>query len=113
MFAITGFYKYTEQDDLNNGRIGNSADYFIDYAIKTDTLDEMKTRIADFLRCKVEALELDACEEVGRIESGHTENAGGNEANESELASWRKGETVLYYAVYSAYVMECMPVSVA
>ena len=111
MFTISGFHKITEQDDYENGCIGNGSDSFIDYQIKTATLADMKEKIASFIGCKVEDLELDACDEVGRIECGKTENAEGYEATESEIASWREGNTVLFYSVYTCYVMECTAVS--
>jgi hypothetical protein len=111
MFIISGFYKTTEQDDYNEGCIGNGSDTFIDYQIKTATLADMKDKVASFIGCKVEDLELDACDEDGRIECGKTENAEGCEASESELASWREGNTVLFYSVYTCYVMACNVVS--
>lgn len=113
MYVITGFHKVSEHDDYENGCIGNGSDCFIDYAIRTATLDDMKEKIAGFIGCKVEDLELNACEEVGRIECGRTEDSEGNEAMESQLAAWREGKETLFYAVYTAYVMECLPVSVA
>ena len=111
MFIISGFHKFTEQDSYENGCIGNGSDDFINYQIKTATFDDMKDEIAGFIGCKVTDLELDACDEIGRIECGKTENAEGYEASESELASWREGNTVLLYSVYTCYVMECNAVS--
>lgn len=111
MFTITGFHKSTEQDNFDEGCIGGGSDYYFDYAMKDATLAGLKAKIANFHGCKPEELELDVCDEAGRIEWGKTENYEGYEASESELESWRKGETVLYYAVYTCYVMECKPVS--
>lgn len=106
MYNISGFHKFTEQDDYNEGCIGNGSDNFIDCHITTATMTDMKDKIAGFIGCKVSDLELDVCDEVGKME-----NAEGYEASESELVSWREGDTVLFYAVYSCYVMECNAVS--
>jgi hypothetical protein len=111
MFTISGFHKFTEQGDYENGCIGNGSDCFIDYHLRTATLDEMKAKIAGFIGCKVSDLALDACDEVGRTECGKMEDTEGNEATESQLAAWREGKETLLYAVYTAYVMECKPVS--
>ena len=113
MFIISGFHKSTEQDDYENGCIGNGSDYFIDYQIKTATLDDIKAKIASFIGCEVSDLDLDTCEEVGRIDCGRTETEDGDEADKAQIDAWKDGNLVLYYAVYTCYVMQCNPVSVA
>lgn len=113
MYAISGFHKLTEQDSFTDGCIGNGSDCFIDYAIKDAAIDGLKAKIADFIGCQVDDLALDACDEAGRIDAGRTENANGDEASEREIEAWRKGELVLYYAVYSCDVVECRPVSLS
>ena len=113
MFTISGFSKFSEQDDYEEGCIGNGSDSFIDYQIKTATLDEMKDKVAGFIGCKVEDLDLDSCEEVGRIDCGRTETEDGDEATSAQIDEWKAGDKVLYYVVYSCYVMESSPVSVA
>lgn len=111
MFTISGFHKFTEQDDYENGCIGNGSDCFIEYAISTATPEEMKERIAGFIGCKVEDLELDACEEIGRIECGRTETEEGDEATPAQIEAWKTGKLILFYAVYSCYVHQSLPVS--
>lgn len=113
MYVISGFHKSTEQDDYENGCIGNGSDCFIDYQIKTATLNDMKTKIASFIGCEVSDLDLDSCDEVGRIDCGRTENGEGYEATKDEVGAWKAGKHVLYYAVYTCFVMQCNPVSVA
>lgn len=113
MFTITGFHYSTEIDSFEEGCIGVGSDSFFDYAMKDATIDGLKAKIADFVGCTVGDLELDACEDIGRIEGGRTENVDGDIASDSELAAWRKGEVTLYYAVYTCYVIQCLPASVA
>ena len=113
MFTISGFHYSTEIDSFEEGCIGGGSDSYFDYAMKDATLDGLKAKIANFVGCEVYELDLDSCEDVGRIDAGRTENANGDIASDTELAAWRKGEVTLYYAVYTCYAMQCLPVSVA
>jgi hypothetical protein len=111
MFTITGFHRSTEQDDYENGCIGNCSDNFYDLRLQNATISGLLEKIAHHHGCTVPMLELDACDELGRVEFGRTENVEGYEASESELASWREGNTILFYAVETCYIMQCKPVS--
>ena len=111
MFVINGISKFAEQDDFENGCIGNSSDSYIEVTLKSATREDSIAQFASFVGVKAEDVETDVCEEVGRIECGKMENAEGYEASENELAGFREGNTVLFYAVYTAYVMACEPVS--
>lgn len=113
MFAIHGFCKSTDIDSFEEGCIGGGMDCYIDYPLGAETIAELKEKVAEFVGCKVADMELDACEEPGRIDAGRTETADGDEATVAELEQWKAGNLELYYAVYSCTVVECKPVSVA
>ena len=114
MFTINGFHKFTEIDSYEEGCIGGGgSDEYIDYPLKAETVAELKEKIAGFVGCAVADMELDACEEIGRIDAGRTETAEGYEATADDLKRWKSGKLAIYYAVYSCTVVECKPVSVA
>ena len=109
MFTISGFHKFTEEDNYDQGCIGPSSCTDIDYRMTSATIDNLLAQIANFGGCDVEDLELNSCDEDGRVDFGVTENENGDTATKQELAQWREGKTKLYYAVYSCYVTECVP----
>ena len=111
MYMITGFHKHAQEDNYERGWIGRSTDDFIDCPIKAATLDDLKKKIAQFLCVEVSDLDLDACEEQGRIDIGISEANDGIPASPYEIKRWREGKKALYYAKYSCYVMECKPVT--
>lgn len=113
MYMITGFLKSSEQDDYNEGCIDGVTQYYIDHIIRSDTIDGLKQQIASFVGCDVGDLESDACDEIGRIDASRTETVNGDEPTKFELEEWKRGKETLYYANYTAIVMECNPVSVS
>lgn len=113
MYKINGFHYFTEIDSFENGCVGGGSDSYFDYALNDETVEGLKAKIAGFVGCEVSDLDLDSCEEIGRIDACRTENVNGDIASPAELAEWKAGKLTLYYATYSCYVMECKPVSVA
>jgi hypothetical protein len=113
-FIVNGFQKFTEQDDYNEGCLpGTGSSAVIDYRIIEATIDAIRERVAAFIGCEVKDLDLDACDEIGRIDAGRMENAEGDEASSWELDTFKTGESTLFYAVYTCYVEKCELVSVA
>ena len=113
MYIINGCHYFTEIDSFENGCVGGGSDSFFDYALKDATIEGLKEKIANFVGCKVSDLDLDSCGEIGRIDACRTENVNGDIASPAELEEWKAGKVTHYYAMYSCYVMECKPVSVA
>lgn len=96
-------HKIAELDTYSEGCAGAGMHSTIAYKIVSDSLASIKQQICDFLGCDEEALTIDACEEVGRIDAGLHENAEGYTASVSEMAAWQAGECELYYANYLFY----------
>lgn len=113
MFTISGFLKMSELDTYENGCIGSVTDCFIDMPIKCATVEDVKKEILSFVGAQADAMECDACEEIGRIDVCRTECEDGTEPSEAEIAEWKAGKLPLYYAVYTCYLHQSEPVSAA
>ena len=110
MFAISGFHKFTEEDNYEHGCIAAQSNCtYIDYRMTSATIDNLLAQIANFVGCELKDLDLNSCDEDGRIDCSVTENENGEPATKQELTQWRKGKMNLYYAVYSCHVTECVP----
>ena len=60
---------------------------------------------------KDDEIELDACDDVGRIDIQRYEDVDGMYATEPDFALWKKGERRLWLATYTFRVSRCEPVA--
>ena len=109
MLTISGFHKFAEEDNYDHGCIGQSSCTDIDYRMTSATIDNLLAQIANFVGCELKDLELNSCDEDGRVDCSVTENGDGYPATKQELTQWREGKIKLYYAVYSCHVTESTP----
>lgn len=100
-YESKGCLKIAELDHFVNGCHGKAQTMWIDVRASGETLDDVKTAVRDFCMCGEDALEINACDEAGRIDAQVTENADGNPPSESELEQWKAGELELYAVTYS------------
>lgn len=100
-YESKGCLKIAELDHFENGCTGQAQTTWIDVRASGETLDEVKTAVRDFCMCDEDALEINACDEAGRIDAQVTENAEGYPPSDFELAQWREGELELYAVTYS------------
>ena len=106
-YEINGVHRFTEEDIYNDGcqpKTGSS-DY-IKLNIKANTVDELIQKLFSELcfTYSKEALELNACDEEGRIDIQVMEDENGSEASKNELASWKNGKKRLWLGNYSANI---------
>ena len=111
-FVARNVSKFAEEDDWKQGCIGKSQEYYLDVHFSGKSADEVIGKIASFLGQDAKDAEKNVCDEPGRVEFGITENDDGNEMSKSEIERWKKGEIKAWYAVYTAYIEEVIPVSV-
>ena len=94
-----------ELDDFEQGCIGGGGDYATSYAMRISGRDK-SSYIKDFARSlgfDVKWVEVDVCDEPGRVECARMEDADGNEATEGQREQWKAGNLKLWYVVYTAY----------
>lgn len=105
MFIIRKLHKFTEQDDYGNGCLPDTAtSYDVPVSFKGESADDVIKKAADFVGCGNDGIELDACDEIGRVDFAVTEGDDGSPLTDRELAQWKAGEIKAYYAVYTGIV---------
>jgi len=77
----------------------------VDIEFKCDTLKDLLDNIADTFDVKSSDIEINACDEPGRIDFNTLENGNGYFANNNEINEWKKGLITLYACNYS-YLVE-------
>ena len=105
-YEIVGFEKIAELDNYENGCIGKGSATWVDCRIHADTIDRLKKKILSFIGAEPDAMEIDACEEAGRIDVHKTENADGCDPTAQESAAWKAGELDLYAVTYTCMVQK-------
>jgi hypothetical protein len=99
--------KFAEIDDYENGCLPETAINFrIDVKFKADTVDDLLEDIKNYFGVDDDAIELNSCDEIGRIDIATLENADGYNANESEIELWKQGKIELWACTYTYYVDE-------
>lgn len=101
-YETKGALKFAEKDIFAEGCISDSAyTTFVGYPMQADTLPAILNSIAEFVGCDVADLEVNACDEPGRIDAGVMESADGYPATPGQLERWKTGDCELWYCVYS------------
>ena len=106
-YEVNGVHRWTEEDVFENGCIPNSGvSELMDVKVKADTIDELIHKLFNSLYFDYdkEAIELNACDEEGRLDIQIMENMDGQEADKHERALWKKGQRRLWLGNYTAHV---------
>jgi len=103
MYESNGCIKFAEVDQWGDGCIDSPLNYsiFVNYQVKGETLKDIKQAIADFTSCGIEGMDINSCDEIGRIDAQVMENTEGYPASEHELALWKEGNCTLFAVTYS------------
>jgi hypothetical protein len=110
-YQIRGLWKRAEVDDYEQGCIGPSADHWIDLQFTAADIPATIKKAADFVGVDSDGIELDACDETGRIDFARTETDDGSELTPAEVAKWKAGELRAWYCVYTGYLEKVETVS--
>lgn len=109
-FLCTYVYKTIERDNYENGCIGDCRDLNYNYAIKGETVAEVKQAIADHVGCELGAITVNPClDDPSRIDAQRMENDNGDEPTPSEMARFKSGEIDLWAADYTFYFVTTSP----
>lgn len=114
MYLVRGFNKTAQVDDFEHGCIGdeNHYDTGSSHNWTSDTVDGVVKELMDFLCIEdKDAVELDACDEIGRIDIQRTENAEGYEPSKSEIEEWKKGKLKMWLCDYTFHLESIETVS--
>ncbi len=109
-YQIHDFWKHVEVNDYKNGcEPASSVSYHITATFRGRSAQEVINDAAEFLGIRADGIEINAGGEAGRVDFSRLENGAGMAPTGEQLAKWKRGKEVLYYAVYTGYVEQVTP----
>jgi len=106
-FEVVGWMKYAEEDIFEDGcQLNSTTTAFGDDRWSAPTVSNLVEQLRAFVpfTSDGDAMQLDACEELGRIDISGMETIDGNEPTVSQLEDWKRGEYRLWYVTYTFQV---------
>jgi hypothetical protein len=105
MYQINGLLKFAEEDIYEEGCIPSiSQTYEVDFNFEDATISGVIEEAREYLDCPKECIELDACDDGGRVDFAIYETEDGLRADETDFSLWKKGKRRLWLCTYSAIV---------
>jgi hypothetical protein len=103
MYETGAPLKVAEEDLYEEGCVPHSATHFVCHGISfsQETVAGLIAEIAEFFGVMAMDVELDACEEPGRIDVAVMETEDGMPASDREIEEWKRKELRLWHVIYS------------
>jgi len=101
MLEAKGWIKFSEEDIFSDGCVGKCQLYTGDLNFSAETEEEFINTLTSFVGADKSSVELNACDEPGRIDISLLENADGFAASKRQIESWKLGHERLWYCTYS------------
>lgn len=98
-YRINGILKSAQKDFYNTGCRLETNDFSINYSEENASLEKLLQNFADFIGVKREDLQLNACEDLGRVDAQRTENNDGFEPSSSAIERWKKDDKYFLWCV--------------
>ena len=112
MYQTNNGNKFTEQDIFNEGCIPETAQgHEVDMTFSNETTEGIIEEMRDFFDVDDDALQLDACDETGRIDIALMETDESEQASKIDIEQWKQGKKRLWSSIYTFYVFDTVPVS--
>lgn len=112
-YKIDGLLKMTEEYQYKNGCLHNTVtSHAVDVSFSGNTQSEVINALLRFLAVEKDAIEVNACDEDGRVDVSILETAEGRVAIETEINKWKDGSLKLYLANYSGCMEKCERVKI-
>jgi hypothetical protein len=110
-YCIPYLYVYSEEDNYENGCVHKSGkDSLLSYGFEHKTQSELVKALCGYLEVKPEEIDLNACDEAGRVDISRLENNAGHKASEAEIEQWKQGLCRLFNVTYTGYLHLKTPV---
>lgn len=108
MYEVNGWCKFADQDHWETGCDPDSTYSFSgSERWSAETIPALLKQLRAFVGVDdIYEIELDACDEDGRVDISVQETADGYTAYEWDIEKWKKGELALWYATYTFMVEE-------
>jgi hypothetical protein len=112
-YQINGWIRFSEEDSYGEGCLPNTGTMYSDNQVfKSDSLDDLLPSLLDFTGADINAVELNACGDIGRIDISILEDENSSFATMKQIEQWKKGEIKLWNSLYTfnANTVESTPV---
>jgi hypothetical protein len=101
-YQANGWVKFYEEDIYQDGCLPHTGGLTDGREIfKADTIEGLINELLAFTGVDREGLELDSCEDIGRLDISLMENADGCKATKWEIESWKQADIQLWDCIYS------------
>lgn len=106
-YQASGWVKFYEEDIYAEGCLPHTGGLIDGREIfKASTIEQLLNELLAFTGGDREGMELDACDDIGRVDISLMENADGCKAQKWEIESWKDGDIQLWDCIYSFKVEE-------
>ena len=109
MFYVDYFIKNAELDNYEEGvSIRPEDGYYTDYGLKIigDDIPELIEMIKHHFNVNTNAITLDTCDEIGRLDIQLMENEDAEEPSEAQYEAFKRGECKLWAVTYTTYLKQ-------
>lgn len=114
-YQIDNMLRSDQLDRYETGCDGPVTETPLSIAITAETTDELFKRMAGSIGADekefLDQMEIDVCDDDGRVEFSRYETGSGDPATAIDVEKWKKGEKKLYYVTYMAWVEGVVEVS--
>jgi hypothetical protein len=110
MLHINRVIHFSEVDSWDEGCIPDTgSECVMELTFKAGTKQRLLENLVAYFEVPIDNIELNACEEMGRIDVCRMENSQGLLPSEEESQAWKRGEINLFAVTYTMYVVEQTP----
>lgn len=109
MYKIDGLLKFSEEDSFEEGCLPDTSQMSeVDILWTGSTPQDVINQVMEFLGVNKDSVELNACEDIGRVDFAIIENADGYSLYDFpiQVEKWKAGKQKAYYCVYTGQVVE-------
>lgn len=101
-YQARGWAKFYEEDVYQEGCLPHTGGMIDGNELfKANTIDGLLKQLLDFTGGDRECLELNSCDELGRVDISIMENADGCKATRSEIEAWKQADIQLWDCIYT------------
>lgn len=101
-YQANGWAKFYEEDIYNEGCLPHTGGLIDGREVfRADTIDGLLNELLAFTGGDRECLELNSCDEAGRVDISIMENADGCKATKWEIESWKEADIQLWDCIYT------------
>lgn len=104
-FQANGWTKFYEEDTYNEGCMPHTGGVIDGSELfKSETIDGLLSELLAFTGGNHEDIDLNACDEYGRVDIFVMEDGNSSMATKGQLEKWKNGEVRLWNCIYSFQV---------